>query len=212
MSKSATKRGRRGQRHKSIEEVVSYAVGHRIRVAVLMLLNEGTYTPAEMSAIIEEPLNNVSNHLRELLDAGSVEIAKTETKRNTVQHYYRAVEMPYFSDEDVADMTEGQRQVTAGLIVQGMVAEILGGLWAGKMKNDPRVWIAWRWFHVDKQGREELADRLEACWKDVEQIQVDSINRSAESGEELTSMLVSQTGFERARKAPVPPPESSDDD
>lgn len=40
---------RAGQRKKSIEEVVGYAVGHRIRVQVLTLLNEATYTPDQIA-------------------------------------------------------------------------------------------------------------------------------------------------------------------
>ena len=79
-----TKTRRTGQRKKSIEEVVAYAVGHRIRVHVLIVLNEGTYTPGEIARIIDEPLNNVSNHIRELLDAGSIELA--ETKRGAEHH------------------------------------------------------------------------------------------------------------------------------
>ena len=137
---------RAGQRKKSIEEVVSYAVGHRTRVHILIVLNEGTFTPGQIAHIIDEPLNNVSNHIRELLDAGSIELAKTERVRNTLQHYYRAVEMPHYSDEEVEAMTPEQRQVTAGLAIQSMVAEILAGLWGGKMHSDPRLWLAWNWF------------------------------------------------------------------
>jgi DNA-binding transcriptional ArsR family regulator len=89
------KSARAGQRKKSIEEVVAYAVGHRIRVQILIVLNEGTYAPGEIAQIIDEPLNNVSNHIRELVDAGSIELAETRRVRNTIQHYYRAIEMPF---------------------------------------------------------------------------------------------------------------------
>jgi DNA-binding transcriptional ArsR family regulator len=207
---TTTRLRRAGQRKKSIEEVVSYAVGHRIRVHILIVLNEGTFTPSQISRIIDEPLNNVSNHIRELLDAGSIELAKTEQVRNTPQHYYRAVEMPYYSDEEVAAMTPEQRQVTAGLAIQSMVAEMMAGLWSGKMQNDPRLWLAWNWFNVDAQGREEIADEQERSWRRIQEIEVEATNRRAKSGEGAVSILVSQTGFERARKGPTPPPPSGD--
>jgi DNA-binding transcriptional ArsR family regulator len=196
---------RPGQRKKSIEEVVAYAVGHRIRVHILIVLNEGTYTPGEIARIISEPLNNVSNHIRELVDAGSIELAKTEQVRNMTQHYYRAVQMPHYSDEEVAAMTPEQRQVTAGLAIQSMVAEVMAGLWAGKMRSDPRLWLAWNWFNVDEQGRHDIADEQERSWQRIQEIEVESTNRRAKSGEDATSILVSQTGFERARTAPTPP-------
>jgi DNA-binding transcriptional ArsR family regulator len=202
---------RAGQRKKSIEEVVAYAVGHRIRVHVLIVLNEGTYTPGEIARIIDEPLNNVSNHIRELLDAGSIELAETRRVRNTIQHYYRAIEMPFYSDEEMAAMTAGQRQVTYGLVIQSMMAEVMAGLWAGKMPEDPRVWLAWNWFNVDAQGRQDIADEQERSWKRMQEIEVESTNRRAEVGEDTVSILVSQTGFKRARKGPTPPSSADDD-
>ena len=207
-----TTTGRAGQRKKSIEEVVSYAVGHRIRVHILIVLNEGTFSAGQIAAIIEEPLNNVSNHIRELLDAGSIELAETKRVRNTLQHYYRAVEIPHYSDEEVAAMTPEQRQVTAGLAIQSMVAEVMAGLWAGKMTNDPRLWLAWDWFNVDAQGRKEIADEQARSWERIRDIEIEATNRRVESGEDARSILVSQTGFERARKGPTPPPPPANGD
>lgn len=196
---------RAGQRRKRIEEVVGYALNHRTRVHILIVLNEGTFTAKQIADIIGEPLNNVSNHIRELLDAGSIELAKTEMVRNAQQHYYRAVEIPHYSDEDIADMTPEQVRVTSGLVIQSMVAEMMAALWAGKMEADPRVWLAWDWRNVDAQGRQEIADEQERSWQRIQEIEIDATNRRAESGEEATSILVAQTGFERARKGPTPP-------
>lgn len=76
---------RTGQRNKKIEEVVSYAIGHRIRVEILVILSEGVFTPDQIARIIGEPTNKVAHHIKELVDAGSIEVAKTETVRNAVQ-------------------------------------------------------------------------------------------------------------------------------
>jgi DNA-binding transcriptional ArsR family regulator len=203
---------RAGQRGKSIEEVVAYAVGHRIRVYVLTILNEGTYTPDQIAQIIGEPLNKVSHHIKELLDAGSIELAKTEKVRNVDQHYYRAVEMPYYSDEEMAAMTPAQRQVTYGLILQCMTAEALAALWGGKMHSDPRVCLAWRWFNVDEQGRRDIADEQLRSWQRYQEIEIESTNRRAKSGEEAASIIVGQMGFERERTAPKPPPAAANAD
>lgn len=203
----ATKTGRPGQRGKSIEEVVQYAVGHRIRVQILIALNEGTYTSGQIAEIIGEPLNNVSNHVRELLDAGSIELARTEQKGNLVLHHYRAVQIPHYSQEDAEAMTPEQCQVTAGLVVQSASAEVMAALWAGKLA-DPRTFLAWNWYNLDAQGREELeAEELRFLAR-VQEIEVEATNRRATSGEDATSMVVSVMGFERARKARRFPPSS----
>jgi len=200
--------GRAGQRGKSIEEVVSYALGHRIRVEVLTLLNEGTYTPDQLARIIGEPTNKVSNHVRELLDAGSIELAKVEKVRNADQHYYRAVEMPFYSDEEIAAMPQQQRQVSAGLVLQCMTAEAMSALWAGKMHSDSRNWLAWRWFNVDDRGRQDIADEQQRSWDRMQEIEAEATNRRAESGEDAESVVVAQMGFERERTAPQPPANS----
>lgn len=203
--------GRAGQRRKSIEEVVAYAVGHRIRVQVLTILSEGVYSPDEIARIIDEPTNKVSHHVKELLDAGSIELAKTEPVRNTIQHYYRAIKMPYYSDEETAAMTPQQRQVTMGLALQCMMAEAMAAFWAGKMHSDPRVWITTRWFNVDEQGREEIADEQARSWERVQEIEVESINRRARSKEDAASVVVAQLGFRRERTGPTPPPAAAAD-
>lgn len=204
VTKTATPRP--GQSRKNIEDVVPYAIRHGTRVQILIVLNEGTFTPGQIAEAIDEPLNRVSNHVRELADAGSIELAKKETVRNTVLHYYRAVEMPFYSDEEIAAMPPQQRQVSAGLVVQSMIAEVLAALSAGRLK-DPRVWLAWNWFNVDEQGREDIMVEQARSWDRVREIEVESTNRRVKSGEESTSIIVTQLGYQRARKGPqVSPP------
>jgi DNA-binding transcriptional ArsR family regulator len=202
--------GRAGQRSKSIEEVVSYAIGHRIRVQILVILNEGVFTPDQIAQVIGEPTNKVSHHIKELLDAGSIELAKTERVRNALQHYYRAVEMPYYSDDEVAAMTDQQRQVTAGLCLQQIMAEAMAAFWAGNMVSDPRVWITQRWFNVDEQGRQEIADEQARSWERVQEIEAGALNRCAKSGEDAHSVIVAQLGFLRERTGPTVPRAKSD--
>jgi DNA-binding transcriptional ArsR family regulator len=197
---------RAGQSRKTIEQVVSFALSHRTRIYVLTILNEGTYSPDEIARIIDEPLNRVSHHIKELLDAGSIELAKVKKVRNADQHYYRAVDMPFYSDEEMAAMTFEQRQVTYGLILQCMSAEALAALWSGNISNDPRVWMAWRWFNVDEQGRQDLADEQQRSWDRYQEIEAEAASRRAVSGDETTSIVMAQMGFERERSAPLPPP------
>ncbi len=201
---------RPGQRGKSIEEVISYAIGHRIRVQILVILSEGVFTPDEISRAIGEPTSKVSHHIKELVDAGSIELAKTERVRNTLQHYYRAVDTPYYSDEEFAAMTPQQRQVTLGLALQQIMAETMASFWAGNMVIDPRVWITQRWFNVDAQGRIEIADEQARSWERVREIEVAALNRCAESGEEAESVIVAQLGFMRERTGPTIPPPNAD--
>jgi hypothetical protein len=147
--------------------------------------------------------------LKELLDAGAIEIAKVEKRRNADLHYYCALEQGSFDREALEAMTPEQRQKIAGMIVQHSSAELMAALATGKLSDDPRVCLMWNWLHLDVQAREALFEEQERFWERVEAIEAEAINRSAESGEPTTSYLVSQWGFERAE---IPPSPSADAD
>ena len=208
-----TRTNKRLKRPKGIEEVVQYALGHKLRVHILIVLNDGIYTAAQLARIVDEPLNNVSNHLRKMLDDGSIEIAKEDRKGNVVQYWYKAVEIPFYSQEAAEEMTHLQRHMTAGAIVQSGSAEVLAALYAGNLA-DPRTVLFWHWFNVDEQGREDMEIENVRYLERLREIECEATNRRATSGEESTSMLVNLGVFERARKAPSSPKgerDSSDD-
>lgn len=202
MSKTSARAGQSG---KSIEEVVAYALGHRIRVQVLTILSEGVYTVDQLAELIGEPTNKVAHHVSELYDGGSIELAKTEPVRskNILQHFYRAVEMPFYSDEQVAAMTHQQRQVHVGLVLQTILAEAMAAFWTGDLIDDPRIWLTSKWFNVDEQGREEIADEQARSWERLCQIEEASVNRVAASGGESRSVMAQQLGYFRERKGPT---------
>lgn len=220
----AKKNDRPGQRGKRIEEVVSYAVGHRIRVEVLAMLHEGVFCPNEIAETLGEPLGRVTHHVNELLDGGSIELARTEQVRNTTRHFYRAVELPepasqatpapktemtaprFYTDEEVAAMPPQQRQLNAGMILQASMAEALAALWAGKLSEDRRVFLAWRWLNVDARGREEIADEQARSWARIMEIEAKATARLAGSDEEPVSVVVAAQGFRRSRASASPPP------
>jgi DNA-binding transcriptional ArsR family regulator len=195
-----------GESKKRIDEVVPYAIRHPTRVKILIVLNEGTFTPGQIAEAIDEPLNKVSNHIRELLEAGSIEVARQEQVRNTVLHYYRAIEMPFYSDAEIAALPPVQREVSAGLVLQTVLAEAFASLAAGKLQ-DPHVWLTSRWFNVDQQGRNDIMAEQARSWCRIQEIEVEATTRRVESGEDSTSIIVSRLGYPRARKGPqVSPP------
>jgi DNA-binding transcriptional ArsR family regulator len=191
----------RGQRGKAIEERVSYAISHRTRVYILMLLNEATYDVDQIAEVVGESRDNVRYHIKELLDAGAIELAKVERVRNSKKFFYRTVEMPNYSEEELAEMAPQERQEIIGSTIQNMVAEMLSSFWARRMERYSKLWLGWRWFNLDAQGREDLAQEQERFWARVGDIEAEATNRRAQSGEEPCSMIVGLMGFPRERAA-----------
>jgi hypothetical protein len=183
---------------------VEYAVSPHIRSRIVVVLNQGVYSVTEIADIIREPLNNVGNHIHELLEAGSIEIAETKKVRNFSQHYLQRVPMPFFSKSEAKAMTWQARQVMACLIVQSLLSEIMVALWAGKIFNDPLDWFVFDRLELDAEGRQELYEEQEAYWDRIKEIKTGSTDRVAESGDDTTAHVVAVLGFEGGLRAREP--------
>jgi DNA-binding transcriptional ArsR family regulator len=194
------------ERSRTIEEALSYALAHRIRIEVLCLLNEQSHSAQELARIVRQPLSTVNHHVEELFNSGSIEVAKTKRVRNINQNFYRAVVIPFLSDEEMQALTPEARQEIYGLILQASMAEAMASFSVGKITNDPRVMLAWRWFNVDEQGRADIADELARSWERIKEIEAESTNRRSETDEPAQSIIVTSFGYERNRTSSKSPP------
>lgn len=190
---------------RTVEEAVSYAVGHRTRIEILAALHEGPASPTELSKILRQPLSSLTHHIAKLLEADSIDIARTERVGNVTQTFYRMVELPFYSDEDIAAMSEQERQVLAGIILQAVAAEAMASLWAGKLHSDPCVMLAWNRIRLDARGRIDLADEQARSWTRMTEIEAESTSRRIRSGDPGTTYVITSLGYERSRtEAPEP--------
>jgi DNA-binding transcriptional ArsR family regulator len=192
------------QRKRSIEEQVAFALGHRTRVLILLVLNEGEYSPSEIAEIIDEPLNKVYNHLHELVEGGSIEVAYTRQRRSMTQHFYRATQVVHFTKENVEDMTEYETQVTAGIVLQSLVAETLASWRAKKMNDDPDVCLVWDRFKLDEAGWKAVAKEQDQQWARLTNLAQAEAARASDAGAKTTSYFAASLGFERALTPPKP--------
>jgi DNA-binding transcriptional ArsR family regulator len=190
---------------RGLQEAVSYAVGHRIRVEIRSALHERSASAAELARIVRQPLSTVTHHVGELLEAGSIQVERTEKVRSVEQRFYNVPGPWFVSDEEMWEETEESRQECCRVILESVVAEALAGFWAGKLTSDPRVFLTWTWFNVDAQGRAEIADEQLRSWRRLEEIEAKAAARCAQSGVDTTSVQVSSVGFERPRSVPSPP-------
>lgn len=200
---ATTARGGQGKKtrrpRKKIEEVVSYALGHKTRVEILIALNEELFTAQGLADRLGQSPSNIGNHLQRMLEDGSIEVGREERKGNVTQYWYKAREIPIYTPEDAEAMTPLERQVTVGAIVQSGIAEVLAALSAGTL-SDPQSILYWDWYNLDPKGQEEADLESHRYLERLREIEVAATNRRAESGDSSTSMLVKLAFFRRARK------------
>jgi DNA-binding transcriptional ArsR family regulator len=190
---------------KRIEEVTTRGLGHRIKIEILAILHDGPASTTQLARFLRQNESKVYHHVQMLLEDGAIEEAGSIEERNHNIVFYRQVEVPFFSDQAIAEMTPEERQITAALILQASAAEALAALWAGKMYSDPRVWLAWEPITLSERGRNALADELQESWDRVQEITAEDVNHRARTGEEGLRMIVATFGYQRARTEPHEP-------
>lgn len=197
------KKKRERKQRKKIEEAVQFALSHWIRLEILILLNEGAYTTSEIAELTEIELKKVSNHLLEMLNDGSIEVAKKQQRHGTMVFWYRALEIPEYTKEQAEKLTEMELQLIAGVIVQSGTAELMAALRKGTLAT-ARTILSWDMYDVDGQGREDIEEDCTRHLKRLMEIQCESVDRVAVSKEKTTPMIVNLAAFRRAREIRVP--------
>jgi DNA-binding transcriptional ArsR family regulator len=211
MKHAELKPGRRPARERTRlpEEAPTYPTNHRIRHESLIILHEGEFSAADIAEMIGEETPIVTNHLRDLYDAGCIEFVGYQGKGNFKRAVYRAVARPFTNREEYEPLSPEERQEAIGVHLQWTVAEALASYRNKKMASDEALCIISDEPCLDAEGRLELDDFLTACWngesevlaklKSVQDIAGRAANRMAKSGEAGTTIVVSLMGFERAR-------------
>jgi DNA-binding transcriptional ArsR family regulator len=73
------------------------ALRHPLRRAILReMAGEDAISPREIASALEQPLSNVSYHVRVLADCAAVSLVGTKPVRGSMQHFYRtAIKAPW---------------------------------------------------------------------------------------------------------------------
>lgn len=199
MKEVVTTRKPASERKRPADEAVSYAVGNGTRIEALAILAEGEYSASQIAKMLGVDTQLVNNHMRELFACGCIEPTGTTKVRNATQRFYRALATPHVTDEAYQEMPVEARREVISVLIQGIVAETLASLRAGKMEADDDVALMWDCVSVDKQGRREISAEIQAHFDRILAIQDESADRLSESGESAITTVVSLTAFERSR-------------
>jgi DNA-binding transcriptional ArsR family regulator len=211
MKHAELKPGRRpaSERSRLPEEAPTYPLNHRIRQESLIILHEGEFSAADIAEMIGEDTPHVTNHLRDLYDAGCIEFVGYQGKGNFKKAVYRAVARPFTSREEAEKMTLDERQEVAGVHLQWTLVEAVAAYRSKKMVSNVNHVVMSDEPCLDAEGRIELEDFFTACWngdsgilerlKSVQDIAARATNRMAKSGEAGVTIVASLMAFERAR-------------
>jgi DNA-binding transcriptional ArsR family regulator len=177
------------------------AIGHPLRWQMLEALNEGEASPAQLARRFGEPVNLVAYHMGILLKAGGVELVRTEPRRGSTEHYYRAIMRPFFGDREWARLPAETRRAVLETEVKRVVRDVRAAA-AGSGLDHPKVHVSWTPLELDREGMDEVATLLVGVLDELVQIQARANGRKAERDDkkkaESFSTEVAMLHFERA--------------
>jgi DNA-binding transcriptional ArsR family regulator len=94
------------------------ALAHPVRIRILAILEEQPASPSQLAPRLGMSVGAVAYHVRTLLTLGLLELVSTRPRRGAVEHVYRAVEHPRFSDESGAQLGPVAKQRLLSAMLQ----------------------------------------------------------------------------------------------
>jgi DNA-binding transcriptional ArsR family regulator len=161
-----------------ITQQLAKALAHPLRVRILTSLHKGVSSPNQLSQELDEPLGNVSYHVKTLLEYDCVELVKTEPRRGAVEHFYRATERAFFSSSDWQKIPASARKGISGSILETVGQDATEALLAGSIDARSDSHVSRTPLALDDKG-----------WSDVTELLADTVNKALEIQEEATARI-----------------------
>ena len=179
-----------------VDPRLAKALSHPMRTRILAILNERVASPNEISEMIDERLPNVSYHVRALQDLGCIELVSTAQRRGAIEHYYRAIVRPFFSDRDWKKLPQSGRQAVSDVALQMIWADVSDAIKSGTFEARPNRHLSRSAMNLDETGWKELHDVLVRTLEETEKIEARSADRIKKSGDDAVPTRVVMMQFE----------------
>ncbi len=181
-----------------ITQQLAKALAHPLRVRILTSLHKGVSSPNQLSQELDEPLGNVSYHVKTLLEYDCVELVKTEPRRGAVEHFYRATERAFFSAGDWEKIPASARKGISGSILETVGQDATEALWAGSIAPRSDSHVSRTPLVLDGKGWSDVTELLAATLDKALEIQAEAATRLSDEKSDSISTKLAILHFESA--------------
>lgn len=166
-----------------VEQIVAKAFAHPLRVQILIILNEKVASPNMLAQQLDQSLNLVAYHVRVLEKYDCIELVDTKQRRGATEHFYRATRRQFLSDDEWSRMPMNLRPGMAGAMLKTVFEDIEEASKSGALDEVEDIHLSRTPMVVDKKGWEEVSTLLKSTLDRLLEIQAESSERIASSGE-----------------------------
>jgi DNA-binding transcriptional ArsR family regulator len=139
------------------DRTIGSVVAHPLRSRCLTRLAEVTASPAELAIEFRKPLSDVSYHVATLLKAGAIELVGERPVRGSIQHFYRAIVLPFVNTAEISQLSLEERLAFARQAVQLAAADATIALDAKTFNRRPDAAVVRMPMTVDEEAWRELS-------------------------------------------------------
>jgi DNA-binding transcriptional ArsR family regulator len=172
-----------------ITQQLAKALAHPLRVRILSSLHKGISSPNQLGQELDEPLGNVSYHVKTLLEYDCVELVKTEPRRGAVEHFYRATDRAFLSDSDWAKIPASARKGISGSILESIGQSATDAMSAGTIEGRKDSHLSDTPLLLDEKGWKDLNKVLSSAVKQASEIQKEAAKRIENDSEGIATKL-----------------------
>lgn len=173
--------------NKALVQTLSHPVGYAI---LGVLAERGTASGKEIAAAVSKPRSTVGDQLRKLQADGLIESVAEETRRGTVERFYRTAPSAHWLDDAEMAGASAEEKRRMGLrAIQSIVADASAALSTNTLDRRDDWCLASTRLPVDARGWQELAEIHRRTLEEVERVRRQSAARLAgEGGEALRAL------------------------
>jgi DNA-binding transcriptional ArsR family regulator len=176
-------------RKSAVDVGVVKAIGHPLRMQLLSRLNERVASPVELARELDESVQLVSYHVRILRDLGFVELVSTTPRRGAIEHHYRAIRRPSFSEADFAALPPNARSAIAGTLLESIMLNAASAHEQGAFDENPDASVAGSDYTLDADSFKRLAAKAAELSKFAGDLQTKAAARIAKGAEPVNARL-----------------------
>ncbi|MFL5895508.1 MAG: helix-turn-helix domain-containing protein [Thermoleophilaceae bacterium] len=177
-----------------------------MRMRALAMLSERVASPVEIAEELGESLGTVSYHVRILRELDCIELVGTTPVRGAVEHHYRAIERPYFTDPAWSRLPGPARRSISSSTLAQIWRAVSAAIDSKTFDSRENRHLSWTNLVLDEQGWDEVAELLSDAIDQALEIQAESAGRmtGGDSAEEVPMsklVLMHFEGSPSAKKA-----------
>jgi hypothetical protein len=179
-----------------VDRRLARAIGHPIRVEILVEVDRAPMSPNEFARRTGHPLATVAYHFRELQKCGCLEVIEEVPRRGATEHFYQVTARALFSAESFAKLPAPARGGISAATIACFMRRAQEALEAHTFDSHESRHLTWRPLTLDEEGFARVMAMLDELYAALGVEQLAAAERLAESGEPPVYTTVGLAGFE----------------